>query len=141
MVQQAIDISRIIQRLVEMCDEARAQADVHDKAAKRSKKYKDIHTTVAVIAGIASSSVLFGLLGTIAPETTKWIGAILLFLSAYCVAINTYWKFPEREASHIGIANRLNAFADSCTYAIDEYKSGVFGSETFRVLLEHHNVD
>jgi hypothetical protein len=110
---------------------------IHHRAAKRCKLQKDVHTFVALVAGLIASSVLFGLLGNIAPQTVKWIGAVLALLSAYCAAFNVYWRFPERETNHSNAAKRLRAFADSCKFVMREYDKGLISKREFKVLLEH----
>jgi hypothetical protein len=133
--------SEISERFIEMCRDAEKMESLHHKAAKWCKLQKDIHTFVALVAGLIASSVLFGLLGDIAPQTVKWIGAVLALLSAYCAAFNVYWRFPERESNHSNAAKRLRAFAKSCEFTMKEYESGFINKKEFRILLEHHDRD
>jgi len=138
-----VDIKQsvISERFAEMCMSAERMESAHRKEAKWCKLQKDIHTFVALVAVIIASSVLFGLLGDIAPRTVKWIGAVLALLSAYCAAFNVYWKFPERESNHSNAVKRLRAFANSCRLVLAEYEGSLINRGEFKTLLEHHERD
>jgi len=137
----AVQPGVVSDKFAEMCVNAEKMAHAHNKAADWCRLQKNIHTYVALVAGIIASSALFGLVGNIAPETVKFIGAVLALLSAYCAAFNVYWKFPERESNHSNAVKRLTAFANSCRFVLNEYEYDVVDKKEFRILLQYHERD
>ena len=122
----------------ETCEQALKVKKQHEAYEIKNRRYKNFHSLTVTFISIFTGFVLFFILQDRASNFTTLLGSVLSFIAASCASINSYFHYPENEASHKLMAKRLRVYIISCEQTVKRFEAGRIDENQFGIHLDKH---